>query len=530
MADGGIGEAALLSEAGGSGAIGGGIAGSAAADAGAEFGTDAAFNAANTASLGSEFGTPEAFNAANAAQMDLSSPEASFLESMPSGPGVPKSAALNASQQAVNAATQAQQTAAPILNTPPPAAMQSAGTEFNSSTAGLPGSSFNGPPSAMSSNAIAGQLGQVGSSASPFSSISNLWNSASSWAQQNPKSAMALGGVAGIYALMKNGAFSPNYMTPFKPQTAQQVGLGRTLSPQYRPTFAAAKGGIASLAIGGMPGQQYPMSQINYNGYNAPTQMPTSALNMEGYQPSNTPLSGALEQNMASGGSASSAAPTGITAAGESTGNGLNIYTPSASNNGVSAQLAALASQYGVSLPTTMAAEGGIMGLSTGGDPLVEMAAQRQNNAIDPRTGIPYSQEQYGNNSSFLGGLSQGISGLGQDIGNGVSSIGRSLGFAQGGHTDRTYNLGGYSDGGRLLKGPGDGMSDDIPASIADKQPARLADGEFVVPADVVSHLGNGSTDAGAKHLYAMMDKVRHARTGSKKQGKQIQSEKYLPT
>jgi hypothetical protein len=92
------------------------------------------------------------------------------------------------------------------------------------------------------------------------------------------------------------------------------------------------------------------------------------------------------------------------------------------------------------------------------------------------------------------------------------------------------YDLGGYSDGGRLLKGPGDGMSDNIPASIGNKQPARLADGEFVVPADVVSHLGNGSTDAGAKKLYAMMDKVRTARVGTKKQGKQIKAEKYLKT
>lgn len=93
------------------------------------------------------------------------------------------------------------------------------------------------------------------------------------------------------------------------------------------------------------------------------------------------------------------------------------------------------------------------------------------------------------------------------------------------------YNLGGYAAGGnpRLLKGPGDGMSDNIPATIGDRQPARLADGEFVVPADVVSHLGNGSTDAGAKHLYAMMDKVRKARTGNKKQGKQIKPQKYMP-
>lgn len=89
--------------------------------------------------------------------------------------------------------------------------------------------------------------------------------------------------------------------------------------------------------------------------------------------------------------------------------------------------------------------------------------------------------------------------------------------------------LGSYSDGGRLLKGPGDGMSDDIPASIGESQPAALADGEFVIPADVVSHLGNGSTDAGAKQLYKMMDKIRHARTGNSKQGKQINPDKFLP-
>ena len=89
-------------------------------------------------------------------------------------------------------------------------------------------------------------------------------------------------------------------------------------------------------------------------------------------------------------------------------------------------------------------------------------------------------------------------------------------------------SLGSYSDGGRMLKGPGDGMSDDIPAMIGKKQPARLADGEFVIPADVVSHLGNGSTDAGAKKLYSMMGKVRKARVGTKKQGKQINANKYL--
>lgn len=97
--------------------------------------------------------------------------------------------------------------------------------------------------------------------------------------------------------------------------------------------------------------------------------------------------------------------------------------------------------------------------------------------------------------------------------------------MADGGIAD----LGGYSDGGRLLKGPGDGMSDSIPAVIGRRQPARLAHGEFVVPADVVSHLGNGSTDAGAKQLYAMMDKVRHARTGNEEQGKEINPRKFMP-
>jgi hypothetical protein len=102
--------------------------------------------------------------------------------------------------------------------------------------------------------------------------------------------------------------------------------------------------------------------------------------------------------------------------------------------------------------------------------------------------------------------------------------------YAKGGIADIDQNQD-YAKGGiaGLLKGRGDGMSDSIQATIADKQPARLADGEFVVPADVVSHLGNGSTDAGAKHLYKMMDKVRHARTGTKKQGKQIKAGGYLP-
>jgi hypothetical protein len=94
------------------------------------------------------------------------------------------------------------------------------------------------------------------------------------------------------------------------------------------------------------------------------------------------------------------------------------------------------------------------------------------------------------------------------------------------------YNLGSYSDGGRLLRGPGDGVSDDIPATIGEKQPARLADGEFVVPARIVSEIGNGSTEAGARKLYAMMDRVQKSRAktvGKNKVAANTRAEKYLP-
>jgi hypothetical protein len=82
---------------------------------------------------------------------------------------------------------------------------------------------------------------------------------------------------------------------------------------------------------------------------------------------------------------------------------------------------------------------------------------------------------------------------------------------------------------GGYLDGHGDGMSDSIPATIEGKQPARLADGEFVIPADVVSHLGNGSSKAGSKQLSSMLDRIRKARTGHTKQGKEIKPRKYMP-
>ena len=126
--------------------------------------------------------------------------------------------------------------------------------------------------------------------------------------------------------------------------------------------------------------------------------------------------------------------------------------------------------------------------------------------------------------------IGTGVGESGTYDGGGGMATGGMTGYAVGGGLG---SLGSYSDGGRLLKGPGDGVSDSIPATIgAKQQPARLADGEFVIPARIVSELGNGSTDAGAKKLYAMMDRVQRARgktTGKNKVAANSRADKYLP-
>jgi hypothetical protein len=252
----------------------------------------------------------------------------------------------------------------------------------------------------------------------------------------------------------------------------------------YRPTYAA-EGGIMKLAQGGMPGpveqmsqnvtggssNMFPQSQQEHTNFATPTQMPTSAeIIQSDYDTKTNPYTGVATANMARGGIA------------RFDGGGLGALAgmPSGAGTGAGAQ--------------TMADQG-IAALGQQGKK--RMLTKEQMDAIAMQgMSKPALQDVYGQMAA------QGLSAGG--------------------------SLGGYSDGGRMLKGPGDGMSDNIPATIAGKQPARLADGEFVVPADVVSHLGNGSTDAGAKQLYAMMNRVRKARTGNPKQGKQIKPAKYM--
>ena len=153
----------------------------------------------------------------------------------------------------------------------------------------------------------------------------------------------------------------------------------------------------------------------------------------------------------------------------------------------------------------------------------------------------PYMYAMGGQIDDELGG---DYSAMGMDQGNMQKGL-FGLGYAAGGMPNLALSrlsqpafnegaVGGmqqFATGGspRFLSGGGDGMSDSIPATIGGTQEARLADGEFVIPADVVSHLGNGSSKAGAKQLYSMMDRVRKARTGNKKQGRQIKPKKMMP-
>lgn len=176
-------------------------------------------------------------------------------------------------------------------------------------------------------------------------------------------------------------------------------------------------------------------------------------------------------------------------------------------------------------------AEGGITQLATGGSaPLIGTPAQNttMNSSVGNNSMFPMSEmarSYYATPTQLPAGINS------NNNPNPASPDGSMPGYGPRLDTNTGQMINNFAEGGiaGLLKGRGDGMSDDIHATINDKQPARLADGEFVVPADVVSHLGNGSTDAGAKHLYKMMDKVRQARTGRKAQGKQISAGGYLP-
>jgi len=293
--------------------------------------------------------------------------------------------------------------------------------------------------------------------------------------------AMSEYGQKGINAPVEDTSDDGDYLKRLSPNFRAQDPIRP--NPYYEaryPTYAASGGLMAANppTPGLMDGSQaanvnfmgkdmYPMSDQRTAQYAVPSQMPTSAQQaMASYEANTNPLTGAV----------------------------------------------------------TMAS-GGIAGYSEGGfKPVSHLPVKGVYTDSDPDTAKkPADQAAMIRLNKILASANLGKAKVPKTNIKGLGDIPDVAAGAGGG------SIGGYSDGGRMLKGPGDGMSDSIPAVIGKKQPARLADGEFVVPADVVSHLGNGSTDAGAKRLYSMMDKIRKARTGKKKQAPSVNVSKYMP-
>lgn len=348
--------------------------------------------------------------------------------------------------------------------------------------------------------------------------------------------AMSLLGNANTPKLSNNtGVNNPSYIRPYTYSAnptnnypTNNNGLGSSAERNYfgqtmtaQPIYKAAEGGLTpSPNLDFMGNGAYPMSQQVSPTYAVPSQMPTSAQQVRAsYEPSTNPLTGE-PISMAEGGDVQSMSSDAAVKAYNDAimQKAIQTYVNPQQSSGMPMQRSTapqgysapqapsnfdqtLLDQYRSANPNMRSYNAATQRYGSG------IPTQSQYDAFKAQKDAEAAQNFMFNPFSDAGGGAAG--GLPRD-------------FAMGGH------LGGYSDGGRMLKGPGDGMSDNIPASIGGKQPARLADGEFVMPADVVSHLGNGSTDAGAKRLYSMMDNVRKARTGSKKQGKQIKADKYL--
>ena len=176
-------------------------------------------------------------------------------------------------------------------------------------------------------------------------------------------------------------------------------------------------------------------------------------------------------------------------------------------------------------------AEGGIASAYAVGGPVEQMSAM---NSVGANTGYPMANINTPMYANPMMQRPEATNVIAPSADAGVGAYSGEPRFARGGDVGVSYgsNLGGYSDGGQLLRGPGSGVSDDIPATIAGKQPARLANNEFVIPARIVSELGNGSTEAGARQLYKMMDRVQAARKKSIGKGKvavDTKAHKHLP-
>ena len=348
------------------------------------------------------------------------------------------------------------------------------------------------------------------------------------------------------YFKLDPSKFQPTRMQPTNPLGGVKPTYPNYVTNPYNPTQGYASGGITSLSSGGDAMSKYRDYQdtaqmLNsyesmltgqnnpYTGSSTPQQavpswvsnptVPTDNQLIDANTKGMSPYDAAkyrLAQSYASAG-----APT---SAGIGLANRANPAYGQINTDPAMVQAAMAAQQQQVQ----GAAQGGIMGYSLGGELEAATPWNQAQTALDNP-----GQTLIGANTPFETNVWNEA--LGTKMNPTVDMQGAPYEtnwqkhYASGGIAE--YSLGGYASGGnpRLLQGPGDGMSDNIPATIGGRQPARLADGEFVVPADVVSHLGNGSTDAGAKKLHGMMDKVRMARTGKKKQAPQVKTDKFIP-
>lgn len=166
-----------------------------------------------------------------------------------------------------------------------------------------------------------------------------------------------------------------------------------------------------------------------------------------------------------------------------------------------------------------------------GGIPSYTAVRSRVPGAFDPNRRPGSGGQRYFSDVQFVpeGGGIADAQALTDEQAMGLAALNKASPFSYPVQTMNTGGLLGLKEG-MYLDGATDGMADEIPAMIDGEQPAMLSDGEFVIPADVVSHLGNGNSDAGAKELEGMMDNVRMARTGTKKQAPEIDPQDFLPT
>jgi hypothetical protein len=365
---------------------------------------------------------------------------------------------------------------------------------------------------------------------------------------------MADGGVADLYGNLQRYAYNPS-LTQFDP-AAGSVNYGKL--PRYRFNPATGRFELLPASVtdsstasdgsgmggdtggGGFSGSDTGTGSggsTDSGSSNSGTGSPTgSTMGDIGYAISNqsiSPMAAAIASAMMDAMSSTSVNSVNAT-------NGMDVESDAATAAGASTAAGAdgPAGAGSTGMGSDVGGEGASAGAATGGGAAGDSGA----------TG--------GGGGGAAGDGGSGSSGSSGDGGSGSGSGGDgggSGGDARGGfyhngqfnyHPHMAYgglamlasgglgSLGGYSDGGRLLRGPGDGVSDSIPAQIGNKQPARLADGEFVVPARIVSELGNGSTEAGARQLYKMMDRVQKARaktTGKQKLAKNTNAAKYLP-